>query len=149
MPRRADRKEITKQPREYYALPFRDSGLFFSYISAVDVIRSVHKSRSDALAADGVPFSFIKMSLLYSLPTILHILDTSYISSIFHHFGKGRISPKFPLPLSPKIIASPTSLLCSLLKVLERVVHGRTGFAIPYNQFSVLTIALISRSVRI
>ena len=133
----------------------------FSHITAVGVIKSIHKISSDALGADGVPISVIKMSLPYLLPIIVHILDTSYSTHIFHHFGKSRLyalSPKFPLPLSPKIIvlylfpALYQRCLRGLFIGRFRVILRRTGLAIPYNLVSVLTIPLrlrFSRSVKI
>ena len=82
-----------------------------------------------------VSLSFIKMSLPYSLPTILHILDTSLQQSYFPSLWKESIIrpiPKISSPLVPKDYR-PISLLCSLSKVLERVVHRQISSYLEEN----------------
>ena len=115
-------------------LPFDDSRFFFSHITADDIIKSVSRSGSEAVRVDNIPVSFIKMTLPYTLPIVLHLFDPSLQQSYFPSTWKQSIIR--PIPKIASLVPNdyrPISLLCSLSKVLERVVHRQISGYLKMN----------------
>ena len=113
-------------------LPFDDSRFFFSHITADDIFKSVSRSGSEAVGVDDIPVSFIKMTLPYTLPIVLHLFDPSLQQSYFPSTRKQSIIrpiPKIASPLVPNDYR-PISLFCSLCKVLEGLSIVRSRVAL-------------------
>ena len=73
-------------------LPFDDSRFFFSHITADDIIKSVSWSGSEAVGVDGIPVSFIKLTLPYTLSIVYICLTPPYsnpTSITFKEIGVG------------------------------------------------------------
>jgi hypothetical protein len=100
---------------------------FFSHVSPDEVSNAISSIVKNGKGIDGIPITFYKKILPVLLPAITHIFNCSLQTGVFPVLWKYSIIypiPKKPNPSSPQDYR-PISMLCSLSKALEKIVHGQ------------------------
>ena len=103
------------------------SSFSFNQISIEDIVKSVNRISSNAVGNDGIPIKFIKMLLPVLSPILSHVFNHMIMSSTFPSSWKiGHIVPvaKVSAPTTVNDFR-PISLLPSLSKVLEHILHNQ------------------------
>jgi hypothetical protein len=102
---------------------------YFSFIHPSEITHTILSIRKNSKGVDGIPILFYKKLLPVILPTITHIFNFSLQSGVFPDLWKFSIIkpiPKTPNPSAP-CDYRPISILCSLSKALERLVHRQVS----------------------
>jgi hypothetical protein len=106
-----------------HALP--QEPFFFPYIMPAEISCTILSINKSSKGVDDIPILFYKKILPVILPSITHIFNFSLQSGIFPDLWKYSIIkpvPKKPNPSAPSDFR-PISILCSLSKALEKIVH--------------------------
>lgn len=99
----------------------------FRHTNSGEVARKIVEIQSNAVGADGIPISFLKLLCPFVLPTLVNmyntIIDTSTFPAIWK---KGVVTPipKISNPTQPKDFR-PISVLPAISKVLEKILLGQ------------------------
>ncbi|KAI5747281.1 hypothetical protein M8J77_013016 [Diaphorina citri] len=121
-----DQSVVDATCSHYSSVSPPDTPLFeFKEFTYSDLAKHLKKGNPSSMGYDQIPLSFLTIMLDTIAPVILHIFNLSIRQKVFPSLWKKgliRPIPKVKKPSNPSDYR-PISLLCSLSKVLERMVH--------------------------
>ncbi|KAI5750787.1 hypothetical protein M8J77_001271 [Diaphorina citri] len=121
-----DQSVVDATCSHYSSVPPPDTPLFeFKEFTYSDLAKHLKKGNPSSMGYDQIPLSFLTIMLDTIAPVILHIFNLSIRQKVFPSLWKKgliRPIPKVKKPSNPSDYR-PISLLCSLSKILERMVH--------------------------
>ncbi|XP_024878939.1 uncharacterized protein LOC112459171, partial [Temnothorax curvispinosus] len=102
---------------------YDDSKFYWSNIEPLDIVRTIGKSKSDAMGVDGLPRSLVVRALPSILLALTHIFNFCFSHGVFPEVWKSAIVCPVPKVRSPAVLNDfrPISILCATSKVLERI----------------------------
>ncbi|KAI5708382.1 hypothetical protein M8J77_021503 [Diaphorina citri] len=101
--------------------------LEFHELTLSEVCKFLKKGNPSSMGYDQIPLNYITRMLDIISPVILHIFNQSISSNTFPSIWKRALIRPIPKVKNPTSASDyrPISLLCSLSKVLERLVHNQ------------------------
>lgn len=104
---------------------FDSDRFYFPHVDPLLLLSVLNKSASEACGVDEIPLKLIKLSIPCILPVLVHIFDESLQKACFPDSWKTSIIRPIPKISNPRESKDfrPISLLCTLSKILERIVH--------------------------
>lgn len=104
---------------------FDSNRFYFPHVDPVLLLSMMSRSASEACGVDEIPLKLIKLSIPCLLPILVHIFDESLQRSCFPDVWKTSIIRPIPKTSNPRECKDfrPISLLCTLSKILERIVQ--------------------------
>ncbi|KAI5731016.1 hypothetical protein M8J77_003291 [Diaphorina citri] len=101
--------------------------LEFHELTLSEVCKFLKKGNPSSMGYDQIPLNYITRMLDIVSPVILHIFNQSISSNTFPSIWKRALIRPIPKVKNPTSASDyrPISLLCSLSKVLERLVHNQ------------------------
>ncbi|KAI5714781.1 hypothetical protein M8J77_005490 [Diaphorina citri] len=110
----------------YSALPIRD-GINFEIqeFTEANLLKNLKKGNQSSMGYDQIPLNYLTRMSGIIAPVILHIFNTSVQTKTFPEIWKKALIRPIPKTKNPSSASDyrPISLLCSLSKVLERLIH--------------------------
>lgn len=125
LPTNIDQFDVSSPLINYFSHDIPDDKFYFNYVTPAEISKVILSVSKNSRGVDGIPILFYKHLLPVILPSITHIINFSLQSGIFPDIWKFSLVqpiPKIPQPVSPSDYR-PISILCSISKVLERIVH--------------------------
>jgi hypothetical protein len=100
---------------------------FFSYVYPSQISAVIRKMSKNSKGIDDIPILFYKKILPVILPPITHIFNFSLQMGVFPNMWKYSIIHPIPKKTNPTLLSDyrGISILCSISKALERIVHGQ------------------------
>jgi hypothetical protein len=98
---------------------------FFSYVEPSEISHTILSINKKCKGVDDIPIIFYKKLLPIILPTLTHLFNFSLQSAVFPDLWKQSIIIPIPKKRNPSVPSDyrPISILCSLSKALEKIVH--------------------------
>ena len=106
-------------------VPYNDRNFYFKHITPDLLTKTLRRCKSQSLGIDEISIDFINKAGDVLFPVVLEIFNHSLSTSVYPSMWKSAIVlpiKKLRNPSSPSDYR-PISLLCSLSKVLEKLVH--------------------------
>jgi retron-type reverse transcriptase len=120
--------EIEKIEFDYQIYkPLQGEKFYFKHVEPLQVYEALCEITSSAEGNDGICIKMLKGIILIILPTITNIINSSLQMSIFPRRWKRALICPIPKIRTPTTIKDfrPISLLCTLSKVLEKIVFSQ------------------------
>ncbi|KAI5732387.1 hypothetical protein M8J77_026107 [Diaphorina citri] len=131
---------IDSTSSRYFALPPPDGAVFsFQEFSLSDLHKCLKKGHPSSMGYDQIPLCYLTRMMDIVSPVILHIFNLSISSKTFPEIWKRALVRPIPKVKNPSSASDyrPISLLCSISKVLERMISQRiTSFLNQHNLFN-------------
>lgn len=118
-----------KQVVQLEAADFDDGRFYFAHIDHADLRRVLRLTSVTSKGVDGISLAMIRRTLPCLEPVYIHLFNFSLLHGVFPDLWRSAIVhpvPKVPAPVGPSDYR-PVSLLCSLSKVLEKVMAKQIG----------------------
>ena len=114
-----------------------DNLFYFANTTQLEIFEVIQSIKSNAVGADEIPLSFLKLFLPITIPYITHIINTIFTSSIFPDLWK--IAKVIPIPKVsfPKSLSDfrPISVLPALSKVMEKLMKHQMNMYLNRNNY--------------
>lgn len=99
----------------------------FKYVQFEDLLKAASSSRSNAKGVDGITVAMLKHCIVEISPAILHIFNYSLQYGVYPDLWK--VASVTPIPKKSGACNvnefRPISILCTLSKLLEKIVHAQ------------------------
>ncbi|KAI5717914.1 hypothetical protein M8J77_013445 [Diaphorina citri] len=131
---------IDSTSSHYFSLP-TPNGFQFNIreFTLTDLLKCLKKGHPSSMGYDQIPLSYLTRMLDVVAPVILHIFNRSVESKVFPEVWKRALIRPIPKVKNPSSASDyrPISLLCSLSKVLERLISQQiSSYLNQHNLFN-------------
>ncbi|KAJ4430427.1 hypothetical protein ANN_22643 [Periplaneta americana] len=119
-------KQETLEFLRSYPQPVWDK-FFFKYINPTDVMKTLRRMKSKAQGIDNINITLLYKIIDVILPTVTHIFNASIMTGSYPSLWKMALVKPLPKSNTPSTVNQyrPISILPTLSKALEHIVHGQ------------------------